>query len=243
MPVATAPTAPDSTSKLQARIVVVEDDHAQRTALVELFARDHRVLAAPNAAQALTIAEQFEPDLAIVDLGLPDLDGLELCRHLLARGCAVVVVTADAVEDRMIAALDLGAADYVVKPFSAGVLMARVRRALRAALDATSSSHDERIECGDVVIDLAARQVFVEGAEVDFQARHFTLLALLARNAGAVVTYKKIAHALWGDDTVDANLNSIRMSVNRIRQQLGTGPQRPTVETEPRIGYRLVVPA
>lgn len=233
-------------SDLRPRILIVEDDAAQRAALNGLFAGEYDVAAAGNAADALALADRFRPDLVLVDLGLPDLDGIDLIHHLKVRGTTVLVITADATEDRMIAALDLGASDYVIKPFSAGVLRARVRRSLRVALDAHAWVEPEALEVGDVVIDLAAHQVFVEGRPLDLQARHLALLTVLARNAGRVVMYKAIAHALWdgvdAEANAQANLTSIRTAVTRLRAQLGDGPRRPVIETEPRVGYRLVVP-
>jgi len=226
---------------LRRKLLIVEDDVAQRAAIVNLLGRRFDVAAVGDGARALEHADVVQPDLVIVDLGLPDIDGLELCRHLLVRGRKVLVVTADDVEDRIITALNMGAADYVVKPYSGGVLEARVMRALRSGDDRLSKS--ERLVCGDVAIDVADHMVYLDGEPVVVHRKQFTLLVHLARNVGSLVTFASIAQALWGVADDEATVQAVRVAVSRLRADLGTGTHRPVIELAPRVGYRLVLPS
>ncbi len=237
----TDPAPPEGS--LGAVLVVEDEEPHQRTLLAGFGARGYHVDVVPTGRAALDRAEALGPDVAIVDLGLPDMDGLEVCRHLVLRGtCPVIVVTADAVEDRMVAALDLGAADYVTKPFSMEVLAARVRRVLRAA-SAPDEPADGPIECGDLRIDPAAHEALVAGERIHLQPMQFTLLTLLARNVGRVLTYQALIRAAHGHDAAPLGAKEgLRTVVSALRKQLGTGPDRPEIRTESRIGYRMVLP-
>lgn len=224
-------------------VLVVEDDDAQRRALATMLtAHGYHVEVASDGARALTTLVHVEPDVVLLDLGLPDIDGLELCRRLRVwLHCPIVVVTADAVEDRMVEALDLGADDYVLKPYSSRVLLARLRVAVRHRASLRTVVDDQVLECGDVRIDTAARQVRVAGEVIELQARQFALLSALVRNAGKVVTNAVLAKALGGTGPA-VDLSGVRMAVTRARKLLGDGPDRPVIVTEPRVGYRLVGP-
>jgi two-component system KDP operon response regulator KdpE len=225
-------------------LLVVEDEEPHQRALLAGFAsRGYRVDLVPTGAEALDRAEALAPDLAIVDLGLPDMDGLDVCRHLVVRGvCPVIVVTADAVEDRMVAALDLGAVDYVTKPFSMEVLAARVRRVLRSPTESPAPP-SAPIECGDLRIDPAAHAVWMGGEAVHLPPLQFSLLAVLARNAGRVMTYQALVRAIHGQGAPPSGVKEgLRSAVSALRRHLGTGPGRPEIRTESRIGYRLVPP-
>ena len=142
----------------------------------------------------------------------------------------------------MIAALDMGAADYVVKPFSLDVLAARVRRALRSLADDGAVPAAGPVLCGDVRIDVAAHEVSVAGEQVHLQPVQFALLSVLARNAGRVLTYQALSRAVHGEERTTASAReALRTSVSALRRGLGTGPDRPVIRTESRIGYRLVM--
>ena len=226
-------------------VLLIEDDPAQQRAMsAGLQARGYLVHAVADGASALERVEPLRPDVAILDLGLPDLDGLDVCRHLLLRGvCPVVVVTADAVEDRMIEALDLGAEDYVLKPVSLNVLDARLRRVLRSTAAGRPAAGDV-LRCGDVVVDVAGHVVVVDGETVHLQPLQFAALTVLARNEGRVVTYPSLARAVYGDDrSGSSSLEGMRTCVASLRRTLGSGPRRPAIHTEARVGYRLTVPA
>lgn len=227
-----------------ATVLLVEDDRAQMQALkTALEARAFSVITASTGAEALERIHADSIDLILLDLGLPDADGLEVCKRLRVwTKRPIVVVTADQVEDRMIDALDLGADDYVVKPYRMPVLMARVRVALRH--DAVARlEQSTRLEIGDMQLDLDAHQVTVAGEPVEMSEQQFAMLAVLARNAGKIVTYNAMARALWGYEPSEHDLSSLRNGISRIRQNLGTGRYRPVIHNERMIGYRLTPPA
>lgn len=229
-------------------MLIVEDDRAQRHVLsAALEARGYRVHVAATGAEAVQVASAVETDLIVLDLGLPDVDGLTLVRHLRVLGeCPVLVVTADADDERIVAALDLGAEDYVTKPFSLPVLLARMRVALRhRAASAAAACDDTVLHAGDVDIDLRAYQLRIAGRDVDANPRQLALLAVLVRNQGRVLSYAALAR-LWGAAGEihfdDGNPNTWRVAVSKLRKTLGHGPARPQIETVINIGYRLVVP-
>jgi two-component system, OmpR family, KDP operon response regulator KdpE len=225
-------------------IVVVEDQRAQQLVLrTALEARGYDVEFASDGNEAMQLIRVVDPDLIVLDLGLPDIDGLDLCRHLrvLVR-CPIIVVTADAEEHRIIDALDLGADDYIIKPYSMTVLLARIRVALRHHAAAAAIVSDRVLVAGDVSIDIAAHQLKIGGEPVEMQARQFALLVLLVRNADRVLTYSAIARALGDIEPEPANRNSWRVLISKIRKQLGSGPERPVIESELNVGYRLQLP-
>lgn len=225
-------------------MLLVEDDPSQQQTFAAGFrARGYHVDIAHSGRMALDRAEVLRPAVAIVDLGLPDMDGLSVVRHLLLREvCPVIVVTADAVEDRMVEALDLGADDYVVKPYSLTVLEARVRRVLRSPRRAVSQTEEQLVESGDLRIDVGAHEAWVAGEPIRLQPLQFAVLVVLARNEGRVVTYQELSRAAYGEDRADrATADGLRTCVAGIRRQLGSGSRRPVIRTESRIGYRLTV--
>jgi two-component system KDP operon response regulator KdpE len=224
-------------------VLVVEDDPGlQRLLHVTLELRGMRVMSVGDGASALRFVELHDPQLVILDLGLPDYDGIELCRRLRAtHRCPIVVVTADGDEGRMVAALDHGADDYVTKPFGMEMLMARVRVALRHAAAFAASVQEERFEIGDLVVDVPAHLVVTGGAAVDLSPRQFRLLTALVRNEGRVLTHQKLAQVAAGD-LDPAGGDGIRGAMSHLRKRLGRGPQRPQIVTEPHVGYRLVGP-
>jgi len=224
--------------------VVIEDNRAQQAALVAAFeARGHRVYVAATGAAALEIVDTIDPDLIILDLGLPSVDGLVLCKHLRTRvSCPIIVVTAESDEQREVEALDSGADDYITKPFSMAVLLARARVALRHRASAAAVVEAPVLEAGDVKLDMNSYQAMFGDEVVEMLPRLFMLLALLVRNQGKVLTYAALDRALGGSSAASDERNSWRVAVSKIRKQLGTGPRRPTIHTEHRVGYRLTVP-
>ena len=228
----------------QTSVLVIEDHRAQQAVLAAAFeARGHQVNVAGNGATALELVDTVDPDLVILDLGLPDVDGIVLCRHLRARvACPIIVVTADSDERRVVAALDGGADDYVTKPFSMPVLLARARVALRHRASTAAVVEEPMLEAGDVRLDMNGYQVMVAGELVDMHPRQFMLLALLVRNRGKVLTYAALDRALGSSKANFDERNPWRVAISKIRKQLGTGPNRPVIHTEHRVGYRLTVP-
>jgi two-component system, OmpR family, KDP operon response regulator KdpE len=225
-------------------ILLVEDEPDQRAAITRaLAALGHRVVEASTGAAALEMAAVLRPDVVLLDLGLPDVDGLVLCRHLRVQvSCPLVVVTADALEDRIVEVLDLGADDYVLKPFSMNQLLARVRVALRHRLATASLIEDQVLHCGDLTIDTAAHQVIIDGELIDLFPRQFDLLTALVRNEGRVMTYSMLGRVLWGLDSNEDHVAPLRTAISKLRKTLGVGPRRPSIDTEHHVGYRLVVP-
>jgi two-component system KDP operon response regulator KdpE len=210
-----------------------------------LGARGYRVTTAGSGADALELVDVEPPDLALIDLGLPDMDGLDLVRHLALRtSCPQIILTADDQPDRIVEGLDRGADDYVVKPYDSSVLLARVRAALRRRLATTQPDPVEILSCGDVKVDIAARSVLIGGAppEPPIVARQFDLLAALMRNEGRVMTTTDLSRVLWGFDVPDDFRQSLRNAISKLRRSLGDGPLRPVLETDHSVGYRLVTP-
>jgi DNA-binding response OmpR family regulator len=155
----------------------------------------------------------------------------------------VIVVTADGIEESVVTALEMGADDYVLKPYRTNELLARVGVALRHLVAVAPLRADEHLVCGDVVIDVAGHRVRVADAEVDLVPRQFELLSALVRNEGKLMTNEMLARIIWGlDPPVDPRL-ALRSAVSKLRGSLGSGDSRPTIQTEQRIGYRLVGPS
>ena len=223
-------------------VVVIEDHRAQQEVLRAAFeARSQRVFVAGTGAAGLELVDTVNPTLVIIDLGLPDIDGLVLCRHVRARvTCPIIVVTAETDEARVVEALDTGADDYVTKPFSVAVLLARCRVARRHAALAAAVVDEQVLRAGDIQIDMNAYQLRVDGQVVDVGTRQLELLAVLVRNRNKVLTYAALDRALGS--TAEGERNPWRVSISKLRKELGTGPRRPVITTERRVGYRLIVP-
>ncbi len=219
-------------------ILLVDDEVAiRRLARGALQRSGYRVVEAGTAREALELAAAERPALVLLDLGLPDRDGLELI-EALRRGAAVIVVSAREAVDEKVAALDLGADDYVTKPFDTDELVARVRVALRHRL----RPHGARgpIAAGAVVIDLDRRLVTRDGVEVHLTRKEFDVMAELARAPGRVVTHERILAAVW-PASHDRPVEYLRLVVRNLRQKLEADPAAPALFiNELGVGYRLV---
>jgi two-component system, OmpR family, KDP operon response regulator KdpE len=222
------------------RVLVVDDEPPIRKLLrTGLAAHGYHVLEAPNGKAAL---EQLEasPNLIILDLGLPDMQGHELLKTIRSRNDSVPIVILSSRDDEAgkVQALDLGADDYVTKPFGMDELLARMRAALRHQLQV----HGERpvFRVGELSIDLVRRIVKVGDHEVKLSPKEYDLLRVLAQHAGKVLTHKFLLHELW-DDLTDAQY--LRVYVRQLRQKIEAEPERPHyILTETGIGYRLRAP-
>lgn len=225
-------------------MLVVEPDRVLAQALATDLAEDDRAITVVDSgAAAMHHVEAAQPDLIVVRLELPDLDGVELCRLLrLWVRCPIIAVTARE-DERVVAALDNGADDFVVAPYVAAILQARIRVALRHSEAIAASVGGELIECGDVRLDVGAHQALVGDVAIDLQPRQFALLATLMRNAGQMVPHARLARALWGEHRSDADLERLRGAISALRKLLGSGPERPVIETATSLGYRLVPPS
>jgi len=223
------------------RILIVEDEAQILRLLSAAVERGgYRVTTATTGRDALHTARTAAPDAALIDLGLPDRDGIELVKQFADLGIIVIVVSArDGVAEK-IAALDLGAADYVLKPFDTDELLARLRAALRARVPLTGKGGV--VDLGAATIDFDARRVMQGKEDVHFAPKEYAILELLARHAGRVITHAQLLRDVWGP-AHEADVEYLRVAVRAIRQKLEPNPSRPTlIRNEPGIGYRLVVP-
>jgi two-component system KDP operon response regulator KdpE len=231
-----------STTQVVARILVVDDEPPILRALgAALNARGFRVERATTGQEALDQTALTSPDVIVLDLGLPDIDGIEVLRRI--RGWSevpVVVLTAEGAEDRKIQALDDGADDYVTKPFSTPELLARIRVALRHHQRAADQPPDPPVlRVGDVLVDIPHHTVEVDGRRLDLTPKEFGFLALLARHAGKVLTHRMILQQVWGPE-YGTESEYLRVYASQLRKKLGEDPARPRLVTEPGVGYRLI---
>jgi len=223
-----------------ASVLIVDDEpHIRRLLRGTLERAGYRVIEAGSARQALAELETSPPDVVLLDLGLPDRDGMELLPLFQQKSrAAVLVVSAREATDEKVAALDLGAIDYVTKPFDTEELLARVRVALRSRLVADGGR--SQIEAGDVSIDLVQRRIHKKGAEVHLTPKEFTVVAELARFPGRVITHDKLLAAVWPRD-YERHIEYLRVIVRNIRQKLEDDPAQPAViVNELGVGYRLM---
>ncbi len=221
-------------------IVLIEDEAPIRRFLrTALGAEGFDVHEADDGRRGLAAAANRKPDLVILDLGLPDMDGVEVVRQLRSWSAVpVIVLSARTMERDKIAALDAGADDYLTKPFGVGELLARIRVALRHAA-AAPERHGPVIEAGALRIDLARRQVSARGADVHLTPLEFRLLAALARNAGKVMTHRQLLKEVWGPPYVE-HTHYLRIYMAQLRHKLEEDPARPRwMLTEAGVGYRL----
>jgi two-component system, OmpR family, KDP operon response regulator KdpE len=227
----------------RAECLLVVDDEPQirrvvRNAVAEIVPR---VLEASNALEALDLAAAALPRLIVLDLSLPDGDGLDLCRDLRAfTSVPILVLSARYTEQDKAALLDAGADDYLTKPFGTLELQARVRALLRRAA-ATSGTADERVVVGDLEIHLARRSVRRDGVEVHLTPTEWGLLRALLAHRGRTMTHQQLFHAVWGRAEGDAQ-QYLRVYVGQLRRKLERDPVRPAlIRTEPAVGYRFDV--
>jgi two-component system, OmpR family, KDP operon response regulator KdpE len=222
-------------------VLVVDDEiPLQRILSIALDARGYRVRVASNGRQALAAVAAEEPDVVMLDLGLPDMDGLEVCHHLRRWSNApIIVLTADGQEERMVRSLEEGADDYVTKPFSMPALLARVGVAARHRQALSAVVGSDLIEVGTLRVDVAAHVAMVDGRDLHLPRKAFALLVLLARNAGRVMTHRALIAQLWSGRE-DSSTQPLRTHVSLLRRALGASPGAPMLLSESNIGYRLV---
>ena len=216
-----------------AAILIVEDDPSLNAALAAtLKAAGFRPIPAHSAAEGLRWFAHYHPDLVLLDLGLPDRDGLTVIREIRAKATTpIVVLSARDAEAVKVEALDLGADDYVTKPFGLDELMARMRAGLRHAVQVRGSA--PRVQAGDLDIDLGRREVLRGGAPVSLTPKEYDLLAELALNLDRPMTHKALLAAVWGDERAD--IQYLRVYIGQLRQKLGAG----RIASMTGVGYRL----
>jgi two-component system KDP operon response regulator KdpE len=219
-------------------VMVVDDEPAiLRTMDVNLRARGYDVQVAVSGHQALALAARRHPDVIVLDLGLPDMDGVQVIRGLRGwTSVPIIILSARTAEAQKVASLDAGANDYVSKPFGMDELMARLRVALRVP---PTTKEESLVETADFVIDLAAKRVRRMGHDVRLTATEWQVVELLARNAGRLVTQRQLLEQIWG--LRDVKTNYLRVFMVAIRRKLEPDPTRPRYFiTEPGSGIRFV---
>jgi len=222
------------------RILVVDDEPAIRRFLrAGLSAQGYLVAEVEEGALAVEAARRKGADLIVLDLGLPDIDGIEVIRRIRDGGSAIPIIVLSSRNDEAakVEALDLGADDFVTKPFGIDELLARIRAAQRHVLQ--QQGEHPIFRSGDLTVDLVRRIVTVRGEEVKFSPREYEVLRLLVQHAGKVLTHKLILREVWGGDT---DVQYLRIYIRALRQKIEPDPERPThILTETGVGYRLRV--
>jgi two-component system, OmpR family, KDP operon response regulator KdpE len=221
------------------RILVVDDEPSILAAVAPLLrSRDYEVYSAMSGQTALDAVERHSPHLVVLDLGLPDMDGAEVCRRIREhRNTPIVVLSARNAETDKVAALDAGADDYVTKPFGPEELLARLRAALRRA-DAGPVVAG-RVDCGDIQIDLDQRRVTRQGEEVRLTPKEFELLLYFAQHPDRVLTHRTLLYAVWGPNALDQP-EHLRVLTASLRKKIEVDPAQPKyIKTEPWVGYRF----
>ena len=231
--------------ELKNKILVVEDDQNICNVITTVLeSNQYETITAKTGSQALTLISSHCPDLVLLDLGLPDLDGLNVIRSVRAWShMPIVVVSARTHEQDKVKALDLGADDYITKPFGASELLARIRTALRHTYTnnvGADIAQSGKFQVGELIIDYDKRQVWVRGEAVHLTPNEYKILALLGKNAGRVLTYDAIIQELWGPGTKSDN-QILRVNMANIRRKIEENPGNPVyVYTEAGVGYRMV---
>ena len=222
-------------------VVLIEDEPQIRRFLrATLTGQGYRLFEATTGADGLVEVGSRQPDVVIVDLGLPDIDGIDVIRRLREwTDVPIIVLSARGQERDKVTALDVGADDYVSKPFGAGDLLARIRVALRHTAGASHEGDDAAFQVGELRLDLLRRQVFVGDREVRLTPIEYKLLATLVRHAGKVVTHAQLLRDVWGPTHID-QAHYVRVYLAHLRHKLEAEPARPRyLLTEPGVGYRL----
>jgi two-component system KDP operon response regulator KdpE len=223
-------------------VVLIEDEPQIRRFLRPTLAGPgYRLFEAATGADGVIEVSSRQPDVVIIDLGLPDMDGVEVIRRIREWSqVPIIVLSARGQERDKVTALDAGADDYVSKPFSAGELLARIRVALRHTVGASHEGGDATFKVGDLAVDLARRRVHVAGQEVHLTPNEYKLLTTLVRHAGKVVTHQQLLREVWGPSHTE-QAHYARVYMAHLRHKLETEPARPRyLLTEPGVGYRLV---
>jgi two-component system KDP operon response regulator KdpE len=226
------------TGEGELRILVVDDEPAiQRFLRTSLASHGYAVFTASTGQEALQRVADDRPDMVILDLGLPDIDGIEVTRLLREwTRIPILIVSVRGQEADKIAALDAGADDYLTKPFGTGELLARMRVSLRRAL---VPGGDPIFETGDLIVDLGRRMVTLAGEEVKLTPTEYDLLRVMVTHAGKVLTHRQLLREVWGGG-YEHDTHTLRVNVSNLRRKIEPDPSRPRyLVTEPGVGYRL----
>lgn len=224
------------------KIVVIDDEPAICRLIRSVYGKDEaEILEAGNGNDGIMLVAKANPDLVLLDLGLPDIDGQDVCKQLREwTEVPIIVLTARGQEQDKVTALDNQADDYITKPFSAAELQARVRTAIRHASRSKSESTETSFESGPLHVDLRARKVLLNGEEVHLTRTEYKLLGVLIKHAGLVLTHRQLLEAVWGPAYVN-ELHYLRVYMGQLRHKLESDPARPKlIRTESGVGYRLI---
>lgn len=220
------------------RVLVVDDEQAIRRYLrATLNAHGYIVSEADCGQDALSSITSDRPDIIILDLGLPDLDGIEVTRRLREwTSIPIIILSVREQENDKVAALDAGADDYLTKPFGTRELMARMRVALRRS---TQPGGEPVYQLDDLMVDLSRRRVTLDGVDVSLTPTEYDLLRVLVQNAGKVMTHRQLLHQVWGTGYL-TEMHLLRVNISNLRRKIEPDPARPYfIQTEPGVGYRL----
>lgn len=223
------------------RILVIEDEpQMQKFLAASLAGEGYRAIEATTGDEGLTLARTHNPDLVLLDLGLPDVDGMDVTKELRKFSTKpIIVISARGQEEDKVRALDVGADDYLTKPFGTNELMARIRVALRHASRSKEESIEPVLHVGELSIDLDRRQVLSAGTEVHLTPNEYKLFAYLMKHAGKVLTHRQLLKEVWGAAYASQN-HYLRVYMVQLRHKLEADPARPRyLVTEPGVGYRL----
>jgi DNA-binding response OmpR family regulator len=228
---------------MSATVLLVDDDPLLSDSLGFILKQEgYTVLLAKTAGEALSLAGRADPDVILLDVSLPDLSGVEVCRRLqVSCTASIIMLTARRQESDKIVGLDAGADDYVAKPFATGELLARIRAGLRRRRSG-GPAIPTPVATGRLVVDTAAHRATVEGRPVELSAREFELLRLLAEHCGRVVTRRRLFDTIWGPDFF-GDERALDVYVRLLRKKIEPNPDRPTyIRTVRGVGYRLSAP-
>ncbi len=228
-------------TSMSLRILLVEDDaHIRRFLRATLVTQGYGLLEVETGEEGLALAAAQVPDLVLLDLGLPDMDGKEVIRRLREWSeVPIIVLTARGQEREKVASLDAGADDYLTKPFGVGELLARIRAAMRRVRMPEPGRLEQVLNLGNVTVDLERRRVARETEEINLTPIEFKLLSVLIRHRGKVVTHRQLLKEVWGPSYIEQN-PYLRIVILNLRRKLEENPTRPHyLITEPGVGYRL----
>jgi two-component system KDP operon response regulator KdpE len=229
-------------TNVKSRILVVDDEpQLTRVLRTGLKSRGYEVLVAADGLSGLELFKTWKPELVITDLAMPNMDGLELCRQLRAISqVPIIILSAKGEEKIKVEALDIGADDFVTKPFGIDELLARMRAALRRSnTHSAEPEYETKLDAGDIHVDLESRSVTVAEREIHLTPKEFELLVYFIRHAGKVLTHRTLLAGIWGGDYVEQD-QYLRVFVGNLRKKLETNPASPRyILTEPWVGYRF----
>jgi len=221
------------------RVLVVDDERSIRRFLKTSLGSQYTIFEATNGEEALASVAADRPDVVLLDLGLPDMDGVEVTRHLREWSQVPIIVISVREQERdKIAALDAGADDYLTKPFGVGELLARLRAALRRSAQVEA---EPVFQSGDLLVDLGQRQVSFGGQSVSLTPTEYDLLRTLVKHAGKVLTHDQLLRTVWGT-AYESETHMLQVNISNLRRKIEPDPVRPSyIITEPGVGYRLKV--